>query len=92
MEEGVIYHDESKNRFFLTIDGKESMVDYQKDENLMDLYFTYVPDEFRGQGIASKLVQKALDYAHHHNYRVKPSCPFIESFIQNHKEYQSILV
>lgn len=91
MEDGVIYHDEAKSRFFLTIEGSHSVVDYEKNGEVMDIYHTYVPEAFRGEGIASKLVQKALDYAYEHNYKVRPTCPFVASFIRRHEAYRSLV-
>lgn len=91
MEEGVIYHDEHNNCFYLTIDGQNSVIDYRKEGDVLDIYHTYVPTDFRGQGIASKLVQKALDHAYEHNYKVKPTCPFVATFIEHHEAYRSLV-
>jgi predicted GNAT family acetyltransferase len=91
MQEGVVYHDEANDRFFLSVEGKESVIDYRKENGMLDIYHTYVPEELRGHGIASQLVKKVLDYASEQDYRVKPTCPFVASFIQRHEEYSSLV-
>jgi predicted GNAT family acetyltransferase len=49
-----------------------------------------VPDALRGQGIASRLVRFALDYALAARVRVVPSCPFVAAFLDRHPGYESI--
>ena len=92
MEEGVIYHDEDNQKFFIKIDGEESLINYRKEEGqILDLYYTYVPEDFRDQGIASKLVETALEFAKDQNYKVKPTCPFVASYIKAHDEYMNLV-
>lgn len=91
MQEGVVYHDEVNDRFFLSVEGKESVIDYRKENGMLDICHTYVPEELRGHGIASQLVKKVLDYASEQDFRVKPTCPFVASFIQRHEEYNSLV-
>ncbi len=91
MEEGVIYHDEDKQKFFIKIDENEGHLKYQKDGNVLDFHHTYVPEEFRGHGIASKIVESALEYAKNNNFKVKPTCPFVADYIKRHNEYLDIV-
>jgi len=45
----------------------------------------------RGNGVASRLVAKALRYALDHGLTVIPTCPFVSAFIRKHKEYAAVL-
>lgn len=65
--------------FFTTSQGEKG-IDYQH---------TIVPDELSGQGIASYLVKYILDDAEAKGLRVKPTCPYVKSYIDKHPEYQA---
>ena len=91
MKEGVIYHDEDSQKFFIKIEDQESLINYRKNGEILELYYTFVPEAFRDQGIASKLVETALEYAKDKNYKVKPTCPFVASYIKEHDEYLDLV-
>ena len=84
MEEKVI-HDKHKSQFIITIDNKEAYVDYNIEDNRMNLYHTYTDPELRGKGLAAKVVIAALQYARKNNLKVEPGCTYVQSFISRHK-------
>jgi MFS family permease len=49
------------------------------------------PDEFRGHGLGSRLVQASLDEARARNLVVLPYCPFVNSWIGSHREYADLV-
>ena len=61
-------------------------------DDVLDLRSTLVPPHLRGQGLGSTLVQHALDYARENGMRVIPSCPFVARYIEDHPEYQDLVV
>lgn len=82
-----IQHSEGKNKFFIEKEDKECFLQYEKPEkDVMDFKSTFVPKELRGGGIATKLVKHGLEYAAQYDYKVIPSCPFVEFVMENHKE------
>lgn len=91
MEEGVIYHDEENQKFFIEINDHQGHLKYDKDGDVLDFHHTFVPESFRGQGIAGKIVESALEFAKENNYKVKPSCPFVASYIKRHEKYMDIV-
>jgi predicted GNAT family acetyltransferase len=44
---------------------------------IIDIYHTYVPDTYRGQGIAKILCDVAFSYAKSEGYAVRPTCEYV---------------
>lgn len=88
----LIEHNKIAEYFFTNIDDKQAKMDYRVYSNgkILDYYSTFVPPELRGQHIASRIVKCALEYAKENNYKVIPSCPFVENFINTHLEYKNL--
>lgn len=67
-------------------------IDYEIKGDVMDLPHTKVFPEFEAQGIGSKLVEQSLDMIREQGeYKVTPTCPFIDIWIRRHKDYQDLL-
>jgi len=90
MEEKVI-HDKAKSQFIISIEDKEAYVDYNIEDNRMNLYHTYTDPELRGKGLAAKVVIAALEYAKENNLKIEPGCTYVQSFISRHKEYEELV-
>jgi predicted GNAT family acetyltransferase len=87
-----IRHDTERQRFVLTLDGAEAELNYRDvDAKTLDYYRTFVPSTMRGGGIASKLAQRALDYAQERGLKIVPTCPFIVTYIERHPEYRPLV-
>ena len=57
----------------------------------LDLYHTYVPEVFRGRGMAEKLCQAAFEYANTNGLTVIPSCSYIsDAYLKRHPEYEPL--
>jgi predicted GNAT family acetyltransferase len=90
MEERVI-HDKDKSQFIITIDNKECYVEYNMENNKMNLYHTYTDPDLRGKGLAAKVVVAAFEYAKSNNLKIIPGCTYVQSFVSKHKEYDELL-
>lgn len=87
-EMAEVKHDPEKGKFFIKISGKEAHLVYKKaGEGVLDYMHTFVPPELRGGGIAGKIVKTALEYAREHQFRVIPSCSYVDAFIRRHPEF-----
>ena len=86
-----IIHNESAKRFETTIDGHIGYISYQDNGDALIYDHTIVPNELGGQGVGSKLVKHALDYAREHDKKVVPQCSFVSSYISKHPEYQDLV-
>ncbi len=64
---------------------------YRLNGDEVDLYHTYVPEVFRGRGIAEKLCKTAFEYAKAHGMTVIPSCSYIsDAYLKRHPEYETL--
>ena len=76
-------------------DGKEAILEYRKvAHTVLDMFHTEVPPEHQGKGFAAQLVkvcsysiyrfyifsQEAFKYAKENNYKVIPSCSYVEKY------------
>ena len=86
-----IIHDKQNQKFYVIMDDLESHLEYVKMNDVLDLNHTYVPYQLRGKGIASKLVEAALEYARLNGIKIIPSCSYVEVYLQRHPEYEDLL-
>jgi len=83
------YPDEQRYEFR---DGEaRATLTYQRDGDRIIYDHTFVPVEFRGQGVAAKLVAAALAEARKENLIVVPQCSYVETYIARHNEHQDLL-
>lgn len=68
-----------------------AVLEYERDGAQIVFTHTFVPPEFRGQGIAEKLVRTALADARQHALSVVPQCSYVAKFIERHVEFQDLL-
>ena len=90
LEKLEIIHNESENRFETWIDNQLSKLDYMQDGDTIVMTHVGVYPEHRGQGIAGKLTQVALEYAKERSFRVIPMCPYIAAYIRRNTQYEDL--
>ena len=73
------------NKIVYIVDGTEKgVLEFRINGNQADIYHTYVDDDLRGQGIASRLVEMVFDYFDKNNYEVKCSCSYARNWALKH--------
>lgn len=79
--------------FYIDLDEKnKATLEYEtKENNTVDFTSTYTPEQYRGQGIASKLIKTGLDWAVKSGYKIIPTCPAVQTYVVRHEEYQQHL-
>jgi predicted GNAT family acetyltransferase len=82
-----VTHNAAENRFETWIEGKLSKLDYMEEDNTIIMTHVGVSPEHRGQGVAGKLTQVALEYAKEKSLRVIPMCPYIATYIRRNPQY-----
>ena len=86
-----VIHDPANHRFCVRLQGYEACLMYRLTGRELDLYHTYVPEVFRGRGMAEKLCKAAFEYAKANGLTVIPSCSYIsETYLKRHKEYEPL--
>jgi predicted GNAT family acetyltransferase len=64
---------------------------YRTRPGLIALFHTEVRTRFEGQGLASRLIAFALDDARARQLEVLPFCPFVNAYVQRHREYVDLV-
>lgn len=85
-----VNRDESRFEIFLE-DGMATLGFRQAEEGVLDFESTLVPDEHRGEGIGGELVRRSLEWARDNDYEVIPSCPFVETYVEEHEEFRDLV-
>ncbi len=90
LERLEVIHNPAENRFETWIDGYLSKLDYIQDGKNFVITHVGVHPEFRGWGVAGKIVQVGLEYAKGNSLRVIPMCPYAAAYIRRHPEYAEL--
>ena len=87
-----ITHDEKNQKFSTTVDNCECYLNYNLPrKNVIDFYFTYVPGELRGRGIAARLVEEGLKFAEKKKFHVIPSCSYVSVYMHRNEQYLNLM-
>jgi predicted GNAT family acetyltransferase len=82
---------ETANRFELALDEGTAFIEYKLSDQKLFLIHTEVPQELEGKGVGGAIVLKALQYAKENGYEIVPLCPFVQSWLERHKEWKAIV-
>jgi len=87
-----VIHDAEKKEFRVDLGAYRAVLLYARRGKVLDLYHIYVPDPFRGGGIAFKILTEAFEYAQKENLQVVATCPFVaEGFLKHFPQYQEFV-
>lgn len=91
--DAVVSHDPENSRYVLTRDGDLlGRAEYLIDGDTITFTHTEVDPDRRERGLASRLVQFALDDVRTASARrVVAQCPYVRKWIGEHPEYQDLL-
>jgi len=79
------------SRFELDAAGATAVLTYKFADGVMTLLHTETPPAARGRGLASQLVQGALDNARSRGLKVVPVCSFVSAYLAEHPEYRDLV-
>lgn len=82
MDHLIIQHQPELHRFVLSMDDAEAVLEYELSGQQINFIHTYVPAEFRGKGLAEKLVRNALSWAKSQHYQIHASCSYVQRFLR----------
>ncbi len=91
MPETEVFNNLENQQFELRSGGSLGFLQYQQFDNHLILIHTEVPHELEGKGIGAALAKAGLEYARQNQYKVIPSCPFVQSYLKRHPEYQDLV-
>lgn len=92
-----VQHEPALSRYILVLPGIEqpAFLSYEIQDTpngtVYDLQHTFVNPAMRGQGVAARLVKKAVEHAREENHKVKPTCSYIHTYMKRYKEDNDVL-
>lgn len=74
--------------------GKKALLQFEllKELGVMRLIHTYTPRQFRGRGLAEKLVKQAIEKARKEGTKIEPVCSYSIYYFIHHPEDRDVLV
>jgi predicted GNAT family acetyltransferase len=90
--EPEIVEDKEQSRYEARVDGEViGVADYVGQEGLKSFTHTETFAGHKGEGVAGKIVARALEDARAEGVEVLPFCPFVAEFIGDHREYLDLV-
>jgi predicted GNAT family acetyltransferase len=86
-----VVHDAHKKQFEIQADGYVAFAHYIQEGDLTIFDHTYVPEVFRGSGIAATIVRAALDEARKLQWKIVPRCSFVAAFIERNPDFADLV-
>lgn len=72
--------------FFIRLrPGKYSYLKYKVENGKLRILSTYTPKEFRGKGLAAKLMEEAIKYAESMGLSIVPECSYAKNYLNKTK-------
>jgi predicted GNAT family acetyltransferase len=87
-----VHDNPDARRYEAVVDGElAGFAAYRTQTGLMAFVHTEVEDAFEGHGVGSMLIREALEDARRRDVEVLPLCPFVNSFIAEHREFVDLV-
>jgi uncharacterized protein len=81
-----------RRRFEIAIDGAVlGFVEYRRRPGIISFLHTEINPARNGEGLGTLLVKAALDTARAEGLAVLPYCPFVQGFINRHRDYLDLV-
>lgn len=89
MNDYAVIHQEEENLFYIALpDTERAFIKYRHltslaDGGQVDFYSTFVPEDYRTQGLAAKLVNTAFAWADAQQLSIKASCWYADKLLKH---------
>ena len=81
-----------RKRFEIAVDGEVlGFAEYRRRPGIISFIHTEIDPARNGEGLGTLLVKAALDTARAEGLTVLPYCPFVQGFIDRHREYLDLV-
>lgn len=81
-----IQHQQDQQQFTAQLNEHIAKITYRfVDDKTVDFNHTFVPDVFRGQGVAAELVNTAIAWADENNLAVQATCGYVQARLKRMK-------
>ncbi len=90
----AVIHNETEKIFYIEEEGKTiaELTYVYGGEGKIAINHTFVEPEYRGKGLAEKVMLEAIKYSKEQNYKIIPVCSFAVTFFKRHEEYYDIVL
>jgi uncharacterized protein len=78
------------SRFELDVEGAVAFANYRRTPDAVIITHTETPRALRGRGIASELVQGALELIRADGLQVVAGCGFVADYLRKHPEFADL--
>jgi predicted GNAT family acetyltransferase len=85
-----VRNNRAKNRFELDVEGAVAFANYRLAPDTVIITHTETPRALRGRGIASALVEGALELIRADGLKVVAGCSFVQDYLQKHPEFSDL--
>ena len=90
MSQNTIRNNTALSRYELDVDGAIAFANYRLAPGNVIITHTETPYDLRGRGIASQLVQGALEQIRADGLKVVAGCGFVVDYLEKHPEFSDI--
>jgi uncharacterized protein len=88
----TVTDDPDRSQFEIEVDGQPvGLTQYHLHRNRAAFLHTEIDPAFGGRGLATTLIQAALDEARTRGWEIEPFCPFVRAFIVKHPDYRDLV-
>jgi predicted GNAT family acetyltransferase len=91
MTTSAVRDNKSASRFELDVGTEVAFANYRRTPSAVIITHTETPRTLRGRGIASELVQGALQLIRAEGLKVVAGCGFVVDYLQKHPEYTDLV-
>jgi predicted GNAT family acetyltransferase len=81
----------AQSRFEMDVEGEVAFANYRLAPSTVIITHTETPRNLRGRGIASELVQGALELIRADGSKVVAACGFVVDYLNKHPEYLDLV-
>ena len=90
MATGSVRDNKAKSRFELDVGDEVAFANYRLAPSAVIITHTETPRSLRGRGIASELVQGALELIRADGLKVVAGCGFVVDYLRKHPEFADL--
>jgi len=87
----AVRNNREQRRFELDVEGQVAFANYRETPQAVIITHTETPRALRGRGIASELVQGALEMIRADGHKVIAGCGFVVDNLSKHPEYRDLM-
>jgi uncharacterized protein len=81
----------ARHRFELEEGGVTAVANYTLADGVITFTHTETPPQARGRGMASRLVEGALQASRARGLRVLPQCSFVRAYLDRHPQFADLV-